>query len=324
MIIIKKRYILYFILSLFLIFIIVYKNQSSNKITLGEVTHSIFYTPLYVAIENGYFKDEGLDIDLMVISGADKVSSAVLSNDVQIGFAGSESALYVYDKKTNDDYLTIFAGLTKRDGQFIISRNKNNNFSLKDLYGKEILVGRSTGMPALNFLNALKKNNIDSNKININYSVDFSMLSSTFISGTGDYVNLFEPTALALEKENYGYTVASVGLLSGEMPYTVFYAKNSFVKNNKKLIIKFNKAINKGLKYTKEHSSKEIANVIKNQFPSENLNDLEKIIEKYRNNDSWLDSTHISNDIYNNIENLLYDNKLISKHIDYKNIIVNY
>ena len=173
--------------------------KKSNKtdlkeIKLGEVTHSVFYAPLYVAIENNYFKDENIDLKLILTSGADKVSAAVLSKDVDVGFAGAESAIYVY-KKGEKDYLKIFSGLTKRDGQFIISKNKVDEFSLEDLYGKEILVGRSSGMPALNFLNALKNSNIDKNKIKINYSVEFAALSGAFIGGTGDFVNLFEHSA---------------------------------------------------------------------------------------------------------------------------------
>lgn len=193
-----KKYITIILLSLVIISASIFffvrkkpKDKTLEKIRLAEVTHSSFYAPLYVAIENGYFKEEGLDIELILTPGADKVSAAVLSNDVEIGFAGAESAIYVYKQKESD-YLQIFAGLTKRDGQFIVSREKNKDFKLEDLYGKEILVGRKSGMPALNFLNALKKNNIDTNKININYAVEFSALSGSFIGGTGDFVNLFE------------------------------------------------------------------------------------------------------------------------------------
>ena len=164
------------------------------KITVGEVTHSVFYTPLYVALENGYFKDNNLNLKLTLVSGADKVSAAVLSGDIQIGFAGAESAIYVY-KNGEKDYLQIFSGLTKRDGQFILSRYNETNFTLENLKGKEIVVGRKGGMPALNFLNALKKAGINQEDININYSIDFAALSGAFIGNIGDYVNLFEHSA---------------------------------------------------------------------------------------------------------------------------------
>ena len=175
-------------------------NTKDNKLTtikLAEVTHSMFYAPLYVAIENGYFKEEGIDIDLILTSGADKVSAAVLSNSVDIGFAGPESAIYVY-QNGEKDYLVTFAGLTKRDGQFIVSREPIENFTIEDLYGKEILPGRVGGMPILNFLNGVKNAKGDISKINVNSSIDFASLSGTFISGVGDFVNLFELSAMII------------------------------------------------------------------------------------------------------------------------------
>lgn len=167
------------------------KEEGLMKVRLAEVTHSIFYAPLYVALENGYFEDEGIDVELVLTSGADKVSAAVLSGDVEIGFAGPESAIYVYENGEKD-YLVTFAGLTKRDGQFIVSRKKIDNFEIEDLYGKEILVGRTGGMPALNFRNGIKLSNKDINKIKVNESIDFASLTGVFLSGVGDFVNLFD------------------------------------------------------------------------------------------------------------------------------------
>lgn len=167
------------------------KESNLDTIRLAEVTHSLFYAPLYAAIENGYFEEEGIDLELILTSGADKVSAAVLSNTVEIGFAGPESAIYVY-KNGEKDYLVTFAGLTKRDGQFIVSREKIDNFDISYLYGKEILVGRTGGMPSLNFLNGVKNTNGDLSKIKVNTSVDFASLSGSFIAGMGDFVNLFE------------------------------------------------------------------------------------------------------------------------------------
>lgn len=167
------------------------KDSKLEKIRLAEVTHSLFYAPLYAAIENGYFEEEGIDLELILTSGADKVSAAVLSNTVEIGFAGPESAIYVYENGEKD-YLVTFAGLTKRDGQFIVSREKIDNFSINSLYNKEILTGRISGMPCLNFLNGVKNEDGDLSKINMNTSVDFASLSGSFIAGMGDFVNLFE------------------------------------------------------------------------------------------------------------------------------------
>lgn len=297
------------------------EDKSLTKIKVAEVTHSVFYAPWYVAIENNYFKDEGLDIELILTPGADKVAAAVLSNDVNIGFAGLESTIYVYNGG-EADYLVNFAGLTKRDGQFILSRSKNDNFNLEELYGKEVLVGRKGGMPALNFLNALKKMNIDSSKINLNYSVEFAALSGSFIGGMSDYVNLFEPTATKLEKENFGYVVASIGKYSGEMPYTTYYARKSYIENNKDIIDKFRKALNKGLEFVKNNEPEVIAEAIHNQFKDESLNNLTTMIKRYKDYDCWYNDTHIKEIAYQNLEQVMLDNNLIENKIEF-NILVN-
>ena len=297
------------------------KNDNMKSIKIAEVTHSVFYAPLYVAIEEGYFSEENIDIKLVLTPGADKVSAAVLSGDVQIGFAGAESAIYVYEKNEKD-YLQIFSGLTKRDGQFILGRKDKKDFSLEDLYGKEILVGRNSGMPALNFLNALKNEGIDKNKIKINYNIDFASLSGAFIGNTGDYVNLFEPTALKLEKEGYGYVLQSIGLLSGEMPYTTFYARKSYIENNKDVIKSFTKAINKGLEFVKNNDEMKIAKSIYKQFPDLSLNDLSTIVKRYKDADSFLESSHIEEKLLVNLENLLIDNNLLKDYVPYNDLII--
>ncbi len=297
------------------------KNDNMKSIKIAEVTHSVFYAPLYVAIEEGYFKKENIDIKLILTPGADKVSAAVLSGDVQIGFAGAESAIYVYEKNEKD-YLQIFSGLTKRDGQFILGRKDKKDFSLKDLYGKEILVGRSSGMPALNFLNALKNEEIDKNKIKINYNIDFASLSGAFIGNTGDYVNLFEPTALKLEKEGYGYVLQSIGLLSGEMPYTTFYARKSYIENNKDVVKSFTKAINKGLEFVKNNDEMKIAKSIYKEFPDLSLNEIRAIVKRYKDADSFLDSSYIEEKLLVNLENLLIDNNLLKDYVPYNDLII--
>lgn len=323
----KKVFYSFLTLLIIIICLLIFLPKKENKniktIKLAEVTHSVFYAPMYVAIENGYFEEENVKIDLILTPGADKVSSAVLSGDVNIGFAGAESAIYIYEKNEKD-YLQIFAGLTKRDGQFIISKTKNENFKLTDLYGKQILVGRSSGMPALNFLNALKKEGIDESKININYSVDFASLSGAFIgSKEYHYVNLFEPNALKLENEGYGHVVASIGLLSGEMPYTTFYAKKSYIENNSDIINSFRNAINKGLKFVKENDEQTIAKSILKQFPDTSLNDLTKIVKRYKDADSFLESTYISENLLENLEDIMIDNNLLKDYVPYDKLIIN-
>ncbi len=302
-------------------------NQKDNKeeltkVKLAEVTHSVFYAPLYIAIENGYFKDLGIDLEVILTPGADKVSAAVLSNSVDVGFAGTESAIYVY-AGGEEDYLVTFAGLTKRDGQFIVSRSCDKEFKLEDLYGKEILVGRKGGMPALNYLNAMKNSNIDINKININYAVDFAALSGTFIGGVGDYVNLFEPTATSIVSLNQGCIVESIGKLSGEVPYTAFYARKSYLEQNKDLLKKFTEAINKGLEFIQNNSNETVAKTILPQFPDTSLNNIEDIIDNYKKADSWLDNPFISETSFTNLENLLLENKLIKDKVPYNKLINN-
>lgn len=316
--------IIILIASLILIKVFNKKDDTSlTKVRLAEVTHSSFYTPLYVALENGYFEDEGLEIELILTPGADKVSAAVLSNDVEIGFAGAESAIYVYDQD-EADYLQIFAGLTKRDGQFIVARDNYDDFSLEELYGKEILVGRSTGMPALNFLNGLKNMGIDIDKININYSVEFAALSGSFIGGTGDFVNLFEPNATSLEEQGYGTVVASVGEMSGEVPYTAFYARKSYIKENSNVIDAFTKAIARGIEYTLENDSKIVAEDIIEQFPDTDVSELTLMIDRYKEYDCWLENPFVNEEIFTNLEDFLIDFDLIDEYVSYEDLVNNF
>lgn len=310
--------------SLILIKVFDKKEDSSlTKVRLAEVTHSSFYAPLYVAIENGYFEEEGIDLELILTPGADKVSAAVLSNDVEIGFAGAESAIYVYNQEESD-YLRIFSGLTKRDGQFIVARDNYEDFSLEDLYGKEILVGRSTGMPALNFLNGLKNMGIDIDKININYSVEFAALSGSFIGGTGDFVNLFEPNATSLEENGYGHVVASVGVMSGEVPYTAFYARKSYIEENPEIIEVFTKAIAKAITYTLENDATKVAEGIIDQFPDTDVSELALMIDRYKEYDCWLENPFVSEELFTNLEDFLIDFDLLSDYVPYEDLVNNF
>lgn len=296
------------------------KQNNLDKIKVAEVTHSAFYTPFYVAIENGYFKDNNIDIDLILTSGANNVVAAVLSGDVQIGFCGPEATIYVYNEGEKD-YVQSFAGLTKRDGQFIVSREKIDNFKLDNLKGKEVIAGRAGGMPILNFYTALNNEKIKG--VKVNDTVDFANLTSAFIGGTGDFVNLFEPNATKLEKMGFGYVVASIGKYSGEVPYTAFNAKKSFLENNKDLINRFRDSINKGLDFTLNNESSTVAKTIINLFPDTSLSDLEEIIERYKNADSWLMNSTISEELFTNLEDMLIDGKLIKEYVPFNDLIVN-
>lgn len=322
----KKIYYIIIGLIIITVFVLIFTFSKEGNIKdvttikVAEVTHSAFYTPFYVAIKNNYFKNNNIDIDLILTSGANNVVAAVLSKDVDIGLCGPEATIYIYNEGEKD-YIKTFAGLTKRDGQFIVSRTKIDNFKLEDLIGKEVLAGRPGGMPIINFYNALKNENIEG--VKTNDTIDFANLTSAFLSGTGDFVNLFEPNATKIEKMNKGYVVASVGMYAGEVPYTAFNARTSYIENNKELINNFKNAINKGLEFTKNNNSKDIAKTIIDLFPNTSIEDLTTIIERYKNADSWLDNTFITEEMFKNLEDMMIDSKLLKEYVPYKDLIIN-
>lgn len=279
--------------------------EKLETVRLAEVAHSIFYAPMYVAIEEGYFEEVGIDIELSLANGADKVSAAVLSGDADVGFAGSEATIYVYNGGEKD-YLKTFARLTQKDGSFIVARENIKDFTLDDLVGKTIIGGRAGGMPEMTLEWALTDAGIDPKKdVNIDTSVAFSAMSSAFIGGTGDFVALFEPNALELEKEGYGYVVASLGELGGVVPYTAFFARDSYLNENKELIENFDKAIQKGIDFVHSSSDKEVAEAIIDQFPDTSLDDLTKIVKRYRSIDAWPNNTEFTEDEFNHLQDIM-------------------
>ena len=293
------------------------KDTKLDKVTLAEVAHTVFYAPMYVAIEKGYFKEYGIDVNLILTSGADKVTAAVLSGDADIGFCGSEATIYVYNGGEKD-YLKTFSQLTQKDGAFIVSREKINNFKLDDLKGKSIIGGRAGGMPEMTLEYALKQNNIDPrNDLDIDTSVAFPAMGGAFISGQGDFVTLFEPTATMVEKQGYGYVVESVGKIGGNVPYTSFSARNSYIKENKNTIKNFDKAIQKGLNYVHNHTDLEVAKVVLKQFPDTSLNDLENSIKRYRKNNTWPKTTKFSKESFNHLQDIMIDYGSIDKKVNY-------
>lgn len=296
--------------------------KALTKVKVGEVTHSIFYTPQYVAHALGYFEDEGLDVEIMLTAGADKVTSAVLSGDVQIGFCGSEATIYVY-QQGEKDYLVNFGALTKRDGSFLVAREDIKNFTVEDLKDKKILGGRQGGMPALTLEWALNSNGISSSATDIDTSVEFSSMSGSFIGGNGDFVTLFEPTASELEKEGYGHIVASVGELGGVVPYTAYNAKKSYIEGNPDVIKGFNKAIQKGLDYVFDHSDSEVASVIADYFPDTSKKDLTNIIKRYRDIDSWFTTTYIEENDFEHIQEIMKNAGYLKEKAPYNKLVDN-
>lgn len=319
-----KKFVLLIICVLVIgsiVFMSFYKKEDTNlkKVRVAEVTHSIFYAPQYLAHSLGYFKDEGLDVEIILTSGADKVTTAVLSGDVEIGFCGSEATIYVYNNG-EDDYLVNFAGLTKKDGSFLVSRNKED-FDIKNLVDKHIIAGRKAGMPAMTLEYALNINGVKTSEVNFDTSIDFASTTGAFIGGTGDYVSVFEPTASSLEKQGVGYIVASIGELGGTVPYTAYNARLSYIENNKDVIKGFTKAIDKALVYVKEHSSSEIAEVISSYFPDTSLNDITSIVDRYKNIDAWFGSTTISENDFNHVMDIMENANELTNRAPYEKLV---
>ena len=327
-----KKNILYYCLFFILVFLMVgslfldfnhsKKNENKRtKVTLAEVAHTIFYAPQYVAIEKGYFKEVGIDIELILTAGADKVTAAVLSGDADIGFCGSEGTIYVYNAKEKD-YLKTFAQLTQKDGSFLVSRKKIDNFTLNDLKGKSVIGGRAGGMPEMTFEWALKQNGIDpKNDLEIDTSIAFAAMGGAFISGQGDFVTLFEPNALEIEQQGYGYVVASIGELGGVVPYTSYSARGSYIEKNSELISNFTKAIQKGLDFVHNSSDKEVAEAILSQFPDTSLNDLEIVVARYRKIDAWPKTTKFSEESFDHLQDIMIDNGVLNSKVSYDKLI---
>ncbi len=312
--------ILLIIISLFFIFS-PKKDNDLRKIKIAEVAHSIFYAPQYVAHSLGYFEEQGLDVEILLVPGADKVAAAVLSGDVEIGFCGSEATIYIYNQG-QDDYLVNFANLTKRDGSFIVSREKIDDFTLEDLKGKTIIGGRMGGMPEMTLEYTLKQAGIDpKNDLYIDTSIEFASMSGAFIGGTGDFVSLFEPNALQLEQQGFGYVVASLGELGGVVPYTTYNTKKSFIESNPEVIEGFNKAVQKGLDYVHNNDAKNIAEVIIDYFPDTSLSDLETIISRYKSIDSWFETTYINEEDFNHVQDIMESANQLDQRAPYDKLI---
>lgn len=323
-----KKKIFVYLLCVITIFIITCSvifsfNKKKENVVLAEVAHTVFYAPMYVAIEKGYFEENGINLDLILTSGADKVTAALLSGDADIGLCGAEATIYVYNSGEKD-YLKTFSQLTQKDGTFIVSRKKYKNFKLSDLKGKTIIGGRAAGMPEMTLEYALIKNGIDpKNDVNIDTSIAFPAMSGTFIGGYGDFVTLFEPTASIVEKQGYGYVLDSVGSMGGIVPYTSFSARNSFINDNSELISNFDKSIQKGLDFIKENTDEEVAKAIINQFPDSTLSEITSAVKRYRSVEVWPNTTKFSKKSFNHLQDIMISYGEIDKKVEYKNLMYN-
>ena len=297
------------------------KESNFTKVTLAEVAHTIFYAPQYVAINNGYFEEVGIDLEVVLANGADAVMSAVLSGDVDIGFSGTEATIYVYNGGEKD-YVKTFAGLTKRDGTFLVSREKYENFTLKDLKGKTVVGGRKGGMPEMTFEWALRENGINpETDLNIDTSIAFAAMQGAFIGGTGDFVTLFEPNALSVEQNGYGHVVAYIGELGGEVPYTAYNARTSYIEENKEIIENFTKAVNKGLEFVANNDAETIAECIIDFFPDTSMNDLTKIVDRYKQGDAWKSNITINEEEFKHIQDIMIASNELDNYVEYDELI---
>lgn len=313
------------IVAIVSITVLKYKNTNNDvkNIKVSEVTRSVFYAPQYVAINNGYFKENGIEIELTTGQGADAVMTSVLSNQVNIGFAGPEASIYVYNEG-KEDYCQVFAQMTKKDGSFLVAREKNDNFKWQDLKGKTIIPGRKGGVPYMTLEYVLRKNGLDPKKdVVLDDSIKFDLMAGAFTSGTADYVTLFEPTASLTQNENKGYIVASVGEAAGEIPYTAYFAKKSYIENNKETIQKFTNAIYKGQKWVKENSSEDIAKVVQSFFPDTDITLLSKVIQNYKDIDAWNDTPVLKEESFNLLQDVMTSAGELQKKAPYDKIVNN-
>lgn len=296
--------------------------EKLTKVTLNEVAHSIFYAPQYVAIEEGYFKDEGLDLTLVTGFGADKTMTAVISGEADIGFMGAEASVYAYQEGATDAVVN-FAQLTQRAGNFLVAREEMPDFKWEDLKDKKVLGGRKGGMPEMVFEYILRKNGLDPQKdLTIDQSIDFGSTAAAFTGDTSaDFTVEFEPSATALEKEGAGYVVASLGVDSGYVPYTSYSAKTSYMEKNPEIIQKFTNALQKGMEYVQSHTPEEIAEVIAPQFAETDLDTVTAIVKRYYDQDTWKSNLIFEKESFELLEDILEDSGELSERVSYEDLV---
>ena len=298
------------------------EDKTLSKVTLNEVAHSIFYAPQYVAIEEGYFKKEGLDLTLVTGFGADKTMTAVISGEADIGFMGAEASIYAYQEGATDPAVN-FAQLTQRAGNFLVAREEMPDFTWNDLKGKKVLGGRKGGMPEMVFEYILKNNGLDpETDLTIDQSIDFGSTAAAFTGDTSaDFTVEFEPSATLLEQEGTGYVVASLGTDSGYVPYTSYSAKASFLEDHPKTIQKFTNALQKGMDYVSTHSPEEIATVIAPQFPETDLATVTAIVTRYYQQDTWKDNLIFNEESFQLLQDILQDAGELSRRTEYTDLV---
>ncbi|MDO4293062.1 MAG: ABC transporter substrate-binding protein [Eubacteriales bacterium] len=295
--------------------------SGGTKVTLNEVAHSVFYAPMYVAVEEGYFAEEGIELTVVTGFGADKTMTALLSGEADIGFMGSESTVYTYLEGA-EDYVVNFAQLTQRAGNFLVSREPVKKFDWDMLRGKSVLGGRAGGMPQLVFEYVLKQHGMDPRTdLEIDQSIDFGSTAAAFSGGQGEFTVEFEPHATALEQKGDGYVVASLGEESGYVPYTAFSAKKSYLEENPDVIQSFVNALQRGMDYVASHSPEEIAKVIAPQFAETDEAALTAIVERYYEQDTWKKDLIFSRDAFTLLQDILEEGGELAQRVPYEKLV---
>ena len=298
------------------------KDEELQKVTLNEVAHSIFYAPQYVAIEEGYFQDEGLEMTLVTGFGADKVLTAVLSGEADIGFMGAEASIYAYQEGATDPVIN-FAQLTQRAGNFLVAREEMPDFEWEDIKGRFVLGGRKGGMPEMVFEYILKQHGIDpETDLEIDQSIDFGSTAAAFSGGLGEFSVEFEPAATALEQEGAGYVVASLGVDSGYVPYTSYSAKTSFMEEHPDVMQKFTNALQRGMNYVQDHTPEEIAEVIAPQFPETALATITTIVKRYSEQGTWKEHLIFEKESFELLQDILEEAGELKERVSYENLVV--
>lgn len=298
-------------------------NDKLTKVTVSEVTHSVFYAPQYVAYNLGFFKDEGIDLEIINSQGADKVMTAVLSGQVDIGFAGPEAAIYVYNEG-KEDYTEVFAQVTQRDGSFLVGRTPEENFEWTSLKGKHVLPGRKGGVPYMTLQYVLNQNGIDtSTDLNFDNSISYDLMNSAFVNGTGDYVTMFEPAATVTENEGKGYIIASVGEAAGEIPYTAYFAKKSYLAKNSDLVQKFVNALYKGQVWVNTHTPEQIAEALQPSFPDTDVKVLAKVAMRYKEIGAWKTEPSMTEESFNRLQDVIISAGELTQTVPFSKVVNN-
>lgn len=298
--------------------------RTLTSVRLSEVTHSVFYAPQYVAMSQGFFREEGLDVELTNGGGADKVMTAVVSGQADMGLAGPEAAIYVMNQG-KEDHPVIFAQLTKRDGSFLVGRTPGP-FSWDQVRGKTIIGGRAGGVPEMTLEYVLRQNGVEPQRdAVVDTSVQFNMMAGAFTGGNGDYVTLFEPTATEVERAGHGYVLCSIGEASGEIPYTAYFASQSYMAAHPDVVQGFTNAIARAQRWIAEHTDREVAEAICDQFPDTSLDVLEAVTARHRQIDAWNEVPRMEQSALERLETVMTEAGELQKEdwVDFTQLVDN-